>query len=700
MSKVYVSSTVADLKQERQAVIDWLVQANHQPVHSYRPDSETVRDSCLEDIDGCDLYVLILGHRFGFVPEQENPEGLSITQLEFRRAASKPRIALLRTSIPDVALSDIGDPTRFQCVQSFRNEVQRETRAAQFSDVGTLIAALSTGVQGALAKQEGRVLPNDPAVLEIIKSLTREIDAKAKENADLRARVGELEKAAIARMLTAAAQPGASAAAIEAAAALQRGDTRPAETALRQEERSAATTAALPETVGEDERAARREAAQLAREQAALASGRDAQAALLAYQRAADYDPDDTWTHFFIGDLQRVLGDQAAARDSYESGRSAAERRVSANERDTDARRDLSVSHNRIGDVLLTEGDGGGALAAFRAGLAIAQWLARQDPDNTDWQRDLSVSHSKIGDVLLAQGDGDGALAAFGETLAIAERLAEQDPQNTDWQRDLAIGHDRIGDVLLAKGDHNSALAAFRKSLEIAQRLTRQDPENADLQRDLTVSQNKIGDVLLAQGDSDGALAAVRMSLAIAEGLTKKDQNNTAWQHDLSVSHNKIGDALQAKHDFDGALAAYRRSLAIFEQLGAHDPNNTIWQRDLAAIRFKIGEVLLATGDGAAALASFRTSFSALEGLAGRDPTNAKWQVDIAECCSKLASIESLDRQERRFFLQRGRDILQRLRDEHRLIPGEAWVARLDGGLPVLEGEVPDAEALTRRKSQ
>ena len=51
MAKVYISSTVMDLKAERQAVMDWLIAADHQPVHSYRPDSETVRDSCLDDID-------------------------------------------------------------------------------------------------------------------------------------------------------------------------------------------------------------------------------------------------------------------------------------------------------------------------------------------------------------------------------------------------------------------------------------------------------------------------------------------------------------------------------------------------------------------------------------------------------------------------------------------------------------------------
>ena len=45
MAKVYVSSTIADLKQVRQAVVDWLRAARHQAVDSYTPDSEMVRDS-------------------------------------------------------------------------------------------------------------------------------------------------------------------------------------------------------------------------------------------------------------------------------------------------------------------------------------------------------------------------------------------------------------------------------------------------------------------------------------------------------------------------------------------------------------------------------------------------------------------------------------------------------------------------------
>ena len=147
MARVYVSSTVVDLAAERQAVTDWLVAAQHQVVHSYRPNSHTVRDSCLADVDTCDLYVLILGHRYGFQPPEDNPEQLSITHLEFRRAgqSGKLRVALLRTSIPDERLSDMGDAQKWDRVRAFRAEVAGAVRAAEFGDLRGLVQGLSTG---------------------------------------------------------------------------------------------------------------------------------------------------------------------------------------------------------------------------------------------------------------------------------------------------------------------------------------------------------------------------------------------------------------------------------------------------------------------------------------------------------------------------------------------------------------------------
>src|SRR6516225_2404257 len=159
MARVYVSSTIADLEAERQAVIDWLVAAQHQVVHSYRPSSDTVRDGCLADVDSCDVYVLILGHRYGFQPPAENPEGLSITQLEFRRAGQKgkPRVALLRTSIPDERLSDMDDMQEWARVRAFRAEVAGAVRAGDFGDLRGLGAGLSTVVHAELDKIQAKL---------------------------------------------------------------------------------------------------------------------------------------------------------------------------------------------------------------------------------------------------------------------------------------------------------------------------------------------------------------------------------------------------------------------------------------------------------------------------------------------------------------------------------------------------------------
>jgi hypothetical protein len=158
MARVYVSSTIADLEAERQAVIGWLVAAQHQVVHSYRPSSETVRDGCLDDVNTCDVYVLILGHRYGLQPPKDNPEGLSITQLEFRRAGQqgKPRVALLRTSIPEVRLADITDPEKWARVLGFRDEVVSAVRAGEFGDLRGLVQELSTGVQAELDKLQAK----------------------------------------------------------------------------------------------------------------------------------------------------------------------------------------------------------------------------------------------------------------------------------------------------------------------------------------------------------------------------------------------------------------------------------------------------------------------------------------------------------------------------------------------------------------
>jgi len=180
MAVVYLSSTLLDLKAERAAVANWLGK-NHQVKHSYVADDESVAESCLEDIKACDVYVLILGYRYGFVPPTDNPEGLSITQLEFRQAGNLgiPRVVLLSKGASDMSLTDYDNPERYQRLKAFRTEVCNTIRPAEFGDITSLIEELSAGIQHVLVKRPVQKVPAPRLRIPQHKLVGRDTQVKA-----------------------------------------------------------------------------------------------------------------------------------------------------------------------------------------------------------------------------------------------------------------------------------------------------------------------------------------------------------------------------------------------------------------------------------------------------------------------------------------------------------------------------------------
>ena len=80
----YISSPWRGLQQERAAVKQAIVE-NHQAYQdSYEASSEPLLASCLNDVEGSDVYILLLAHRYG--TRTQNGAGPSITELEFDKA--------------------------------------------------------------------------------------------------------------------------------------------------------------------------------------------------------------------------------------------------------------------------------------------------------------------------------------------------------------------------------------------------------------------------------------------------------------------------------------------------------------------------------------------------------------------------------------------------------------------------------------
>lgn len=86
--QVFVSSTYTDLKEERQAAVEAILDAGHIPagMELFKAGNESQLKTIYKWIDESDVYMLILGGRYGSI---ENKSGKSYTQLEYEYALSK-----------------------------------------------------------------------------------------------------------------------------------------------------------------------------------------------------------------------------------------------------------------------------------------------------------------------------------------------------------------------------------------------------------------------------------------------------------------------------------------------------------------------------------------------------------------------------------------------------------------------------------
>lgn len=128
--QVFISSTYLDLKQERQAVVQAILEAKHIPagMELFSAGNKSQWEVIKKWIDESDVYVLILGGRYGSVDPVTNK---SYTQMEFEYAVeqNKPFFSVVLND-DYLAQKAKVDPTSWtsqenESYKSFRNEVTK-----------------------------------------------------------------------------------------------------------------------------------------------------------------------------------------------------------------------------------------------------------------------------------------------------------------------------------------------------------------------------------------------------------------------------------------------------------------------------------------------------------------------------------------------------------------------------------------------
>ena len=95
--KLYLSSTYKDLKDHRAFVAEYLRKNQHQVImmEEYVARDQLVEFACQGDVAECEVYIGIFAWRRGYVPIDNNPQGKSVTEMEYAAAERITRLLFL-----------------------------------------------------------------------------------------------------------------------------------------------------------------------------------------------------------------------------------------------------------------------------------------------------------------------------------------------------------------------------------------------------------------------------------------------------------------------------------------------------------------------------------------------------------------------------------------------------------------------------
>lgn len=134
---VMISSTSVDLPEYRKVILDacqktglhglWM-----EDLHAH---DATAITASLAMVDEAEIYVGVFAHRYGFIPKEDNPGQISITEMEYNRAVERkiPRVIFVIDESQPVLPKDIEKGRAAQKLKKFLDRVKKENIVSFFT---------------------------------------------------------------------------------------------------------------------------------------------------------------------------------------------------------------------------------------------------------------------------------------------------------------------------------------------------------------------------------------------------------------------------------------------------------------------------------------------------------------------------------------------------------------------------------------
>ncbi|SEN38889.1 protein of unknown function [Nitrosospira multiformis] len=165
--RIYLSSTIEDLKEERDVAIN-VLRRHGLVMDSYRASEKKTVATCISDVHQCNLYIGIIGRRYGWVPDGEHDKNAkSITELEYEACRTEGRniprlIYLKKGGFSEEHIDAIKHQKTAERIESFRDRCKREQQSYEFSNSNELQLRLTEEVISARTRFHRDQAPGQP----------------------------------------------------------------------------------------------------------------------------------------------------------------------------------------------------------------------------------------------------------------------------------------------------------------------------------------------------------------------------------------------------------------------------------------------------------------------------------------------------------------------------------------------------------
>jgi tetratricopeptide (TPR) repeat protein/tRNA A-37 threonylcarbamoyl transferase component Bud32 len=286
-------------------------------------------------------------------------------------------------------------------------------------------------------------------------------------------------------------------------------------------------------------------------------------------------DPEVRWemasTYLRLADMQRRLGQHAAAEESYRAAIALFQALAGEFPKEPGYRYGLAGCYTNLGNLLANSPRQQEAERAFQRAREIQEALVSEDAGSAKYRSALAGTDHNLATLLGMARRIPEAEQALRRALENRRRLAQEAPQEPLYRRDLARTLHNLAGVLELAGRASDAESTQRQALEVQQRLVEEFPRDPAYRLELAGSRNGLANMLDTAGRSADAEAEYHRAIALQQRLAEEFPRVPGYRQELARSLNNFAMLLDRDRPQE-AEQNYRRSLDLRQRLVEETP--------------------------------------------------------------------------------------------------------------------------------